>query len=203
MYNTRPNLLIGFHGCDETVSNKLLNDPNDIKISTKPYDWLGHGFYVWENNYDRALEWAEEKKRRDTKMKKPSVIGVVFTLGNCFDLTDSSSIELLPLYYDLFIDKFKKSGQELPKNKNVEKDKHKDLLFRELDCAVFEYMHKSIKEEIESNSSNTKLKEFDTVKGVFLEGAPVYEGAGIYKKTHVQICVRNLDCIKGFFKPRL
>jgi len=26
------------------------------------YDWLGHGMYFWENNYARALQWAEDKK---------------------------------------------------------------------------------------------------------------------------------------------
>lgn len=62
MYDTRPNILIGFHGCDASVANKLINQPDDIKISTENYDWLGHGIYFWENNAVRAMEWAEEKK---------------------------------------------------------------------------------------------------------------------------------------------
>ena len=43
---------------------------------------------------------------------------------------------------------------------------------------------------------------FDSVRGLFSEGAPVYEGSGFRKKTHVQICVRNPNCIKGYFNPR-
>ena len=35
---------------------------------------------------------------------------------------------------------------------------------------------------------------------VFLEGRPVYEGSGFYGKTHIQIAVRNSDCIKGVFR---
>ncbi|MEW4923437.1 hypothetical protein [Algibacter sp. 2305UL17-15] len=79
MYSSRSNILIGFHGCDESARDQLLTKPNNVKISEKPFDWLGHGFYIWENNYDRALEWAKDKQERG-KIKKASVIGVVFTL---------------------------------------------------------------------------------------------------------------------------
>ena len=64
MYDIRPNLVIAFHGCDVRVRDKLLNNPDEIEISQRPYDWLGHGMYFWENNYERALQWAEDKKRR-------------------------------------------------------------------------------------------------------------------------------------------
>lgn len=64
MYSIRPNLVIGFHGCDEETCKALLNTPAKIVYSEKPYDWLGHGMYFWENNYDRALQWANDKKTR-------------------------------------------------------------------------------------------------------------------------------------------
>lgn len=47
---------------------------------------------------------------------------------------------------------------------------------------------------------NKKEQPFDTVKGIFTEGEPAYENAGFAEKTHVQICVRNQDCIKGVFR---
>ena len=40
----------------------------------------------------------------------------------------------------------------------------------------------------------------DSVKGVFVEGGPIYEGSGFYEKTHIQIAVCNPDCIKGVFR---
>lgn len=64
IYNHRPNLYIGFHGCDKSVRDKLINTPNSVKKSQESYDWLGHGFYVWENNYLRALQWALDKKKK-------------------------------------------------------------------------------------------------------------------------------------------
>lgn len=52
-------MIIGFHGCDESKANPLVNDPDTISFSKENYDWLGHGLYFWENNCDRALELAK------------------------------------------------------------------------------------------------------------------------------------------------
>lgn len=201
MYSSRVNLLIGFHGCDESVALKLLNKPKIVKISEKPFDWLGHGFYVWENNYDRALQWAKDKEAKG-QIKKASVIGVVFTLDYCLDLMDSEFIEMLSVYYELMKKDFFSIEKELPKNKDVKEDQHKDLLIRELDCAVIQYIHQKIKEEIELDNTSF-LKEFDSVRGVFTEGGAAFPGAGVQKKSHIQICIRNMECIKGFFLPRM
>lgn len=201
MYSFRSNILIGFHGCDESVRDQLLTRPKNIKISEKPFDWLGHGFYIWENNYDRALEWAKDKQKRG-KIKKASVIGVVFTLDYCLDLIDSEFIKILSDYYELMEKDFSQIGKLLPKNKDVKEDEHKDKLIRELDCAVIEYLHQKIKEEIQGDE-NTSIKEFDTTRGVFIEGGPAFPGAGVQKKSHLQVCIRNMKCIKGFFLPRV
>ncbi|MFZ1456976.1 MAG: hypothetical protein WAT46_13105 [Saprospiraceae bacterium] len=103
MYRDRPNLMIGFHGCDESVRNNLVNQPDKVKSSQELYDWLGHGFYLWENNYERALLWAKDKKKRGS-IVNPTVVGIVYQLNNCLDFTDSAFINLLIQYYDLMKD---------------------------------------------------------------------------------------------------
>ena len=50
LYSRRANLVIGFHGCDRSVVEKV--------ISTNDYDWLESGIYFWENNEERAWQWA-------------------------------------------------------------------------------------------------------------------------------------------------
>jgi len=40
----------------------------------------------------------------------------------------------------------------------------------------------------------------DTVKGIFIEGDPIYEGSGFHEKTHIQIAVCNPECIRGVFR---
>ena len=204
MYDVRQNFIIGFHGCEESIRDKLISKPNDLVFSNKPFDWLGHGMYFWENNYTRAQIWAEEKKRNGI-IKKPAVLGAVIHLGYCCDFLDSKYIRLIQHHYTSFKELNDILGDELPKNRNIKSDPNEDMLLRELDCAVIEYMHQSIFEtwlkEIKNNGSSS-TRNFDTTRGVFTEGGPAFDGAGIFEKSHIQVCVRNPNCIKGLFIPR-
>ena len=140
MYDVRQNFIIGFHRCEESTRDKLISKPNNLIFSKKPFDWLGHGMYFWKNNYTRAQLWAEEKKIIG-KIKNPSVLGAVIHLGYCCDFLDSKYIKLIQHHYTSFRDLNDILGDELPKNRNVTNDPNKDMLLRELDCAVIEYMH--------------------------------------------------------------
>ena len=100
---------------------------------------------------------------------------------------------------------YKEADKPLPLNKDSSKDPHKNKLLRQLDCAVIEYMHARISAQIKNDvvtKGFTELKMFDSTRGVFMEGGPIYEGAEIFEKSHIQICIRNSNCIKGFFLPR-
>ena len=46
------------------------------------------------------------------------------------------------------------------------------------------------------------MSPFDSVRGVFWEGKELYKNAGFREKDHIQICIRNPNCIKGYFLPR-
>lgn len=204
MYNQRPNLILGFHGCDESVRDGLMFDPNKYKNSKEVHDWLGHGIYFWENNYERALEWAKDKKKRG-KIDKPAVVGAVLQLGNCCDLTDKNSIDVVKSHFLNLKQDYDAAGLILPVNKNLKEDRHKDMLLRELDCSVIEYMHSRILTAYKSDMAAKGFSEyhvFDSTRGIFTEGGPAFEGAGIFDKSHIQICIRNSNCIKGFFIPR-
>lgn len=37
MYSKKPNIVFGFHGCDEEVRDKLINNPEYFQISDKSY----------------------------------------------------------------------------------------------------------------------------------------------------------------------
>jgi hypothetical protein len=37
---------------------------------------------------------------------------------------------------------------------------------------------------------------------VFFEGTDLYDNAGFKSNNHIQIAVRNPNCIKGYFFPR-
>jgi len=197
MYSKLPNLTIGFHGCDISTYERILYQNKPLRASTNPYDWLGHGIYFWENNYQRALKWAEEQVKRG-KYTTPKVIGAVIDLGHCLNLTDSAFIPLVRQAYEITQIYFESVGDILPKNKGGS-----DLLVRDLDCAVIEQLHTYIETVNYLNRADDKpiINPFDSVRGVFIEGKEVYPTSGFREKTHVQICVRNPNCIKGYFNP--
>lgn len=58
MYSILPNLVLGFHGCDEDTYKKVLYKHEALTPSKNPYDWLGNGIYFWEDSVDRAWQWA-------------------------------------------------------------------------------------------------------------------------------------------------
>ena len=58
MYQKLPNLVIGFHGCDRSVFERVVFRGEPFVKSQNEYDWLGHGIYFWENDEKRAYEWA-------------------------------------------------------------------------------------------------------------------------------------------------
>lgn len=193
LYSRRSNLVIGFHGCDRSIVEKVLNGQEELIKSQNDYDWLGHGIYFWENNETRALQYAEEMvKRKKTTVKSPAVIGAIIDLGHCMDLTDSVYLEELKDAYKTMEKSFELAGKEMPQNKDV--GSSTDKLLRRLDCAVIQAAH-TINEEAGGMS-------YDSVKGVFWEGKPLYPNAGFAEKNHIQICVLNPNCIKGYFLPR-
>lgn len=196
MYTTRAGLILAFHGCDESVVENVLTGKTNLQKSKNKYDWLGHGIYFWDNSPSRALEYAQflskHPERSKKPIKNPAVIGAVINLGFCLDLLDFDNLKLLKLGYEVLTTSYSSSGFKLPKNKKV--GTSKELLLRELDCAVIETLHEIRKQN--------NLREFDSVRGVFWEGDPIYENAGFREKDHIQLCVRNPNCIKGYFLPR-
>ena len=193
LYSRRSNLVIGFHGCDKSVVDKVLAGEENLIASTNDYDWLGNGIYFWENNETRALLWAQDlAKRKYSSVKTPAVIGAIIDLGYCFDLTDSIYLNELRKAYDVFVDFYKNTGLPLPQNTDV--GASTDKLIRKLDCAVIQTAHKI--------NQDANKRAFDSVRGVFWEGKPLYPNAGFAEKNHIQICVCNPNCIKGYFLPR-
>jgi len=189
LYSRQPSIILGFHGCDRAVKEAVLRDGTEIVPSKNAWDWLGFGIYFWEGDRQRAFEWAEETQRRrhntSRAIMEPSVIGAVIDLGNCLNLMDRTSIKQLDEGHKLLVDAFAEVNQPLPKNLPGRAN---------LDCAVIQALHANIE-------GNHALAPYDTVRGLFVEGDSVYPDSFFHEKTHVQICVRNINCILGYFDP--
>lgn len=197
MYSKRSGLILGFHGCDREIRDRIISEKGVVLNPSKnDYDWLGGGAYFWENNIERAYAFAEELKVNPPKgkqnlIKEPAVLGAVIDLGYCLDLLDSEYLKVLQKSYEFLCESHNKYNKTIPTNII---DKKGELLRRNLDCAVIETTH-----EI-----NVMLggREYDSVRGVFFEGDDLYANAGFKEKNHIQIAIRNPNCIKGYFIPR-
>ena len=189
VYEYQPSFVLGFHGCDKSLGEAILRgtEPH-LKLSEKEYDWLGSGIYFWEGNPARAMDWAEQRKK-EKKIEKPFVLGAIIDLKHCLDLFDHNGLsEVKAAYIDLNAI-FKTARSALPVNVGQTPDK----AGRKLDCMVMKYLHQYREDRAES--------DYDSIRGPFLEGSELYAGSGFRVDNHIQLCVRNTECIKGYFRP--
>ena len=188
MHRLTTTFVLGYHGCDESVAERLLaGEP--FQKSANDYDWLGPGIYFWEANPLRGLEFAAELQSAPwgPNITIPAVVGAIIDLGFCLDLTTAAGIRQVRAAHANYISNCQETGDVIPTN-----SPGTHYLQRQLDCAVFRQLH-----QIRQDDDDLPI---DTVRGVFEEGGPAYEGAGFRAKTHIQICVCNISNIKGVFR---
>ncbi len=188
--------IIGYHGCDKAVADKVFTEDGKLEYSENRHDWLGKGIYFWEYGKARANEWARWRSSAiggpGVKITNPSVVGAYIHLGNCFDLLDSANTHLLGEMYKLYKQDREKDGAPIPRNTRSSPGDI-DHTKRLLDCAVVNYAIAMIEK--------TEGTRYDTVRCIFSEGKPAFDGSFIMDKSHVQIAVRSEAAILGYFKP--
>ena len=184
MHRLATTFILGYHGCDREVGERILAG-EQIHPSDNEYDWLGPGAYFWEADPDRGLSFAREAQSRSAKIEHPFVVGAVIELGHCLDFTTEASIRHAVAAHERVMEAFSKLGVDPPRNSP-------DLLRRDLDCAVVRMIHR--------RNTRLHLPPIDTVRGIFVEGSPIFPGSGIFARTHIQIAVCNPASVKGVFR---
>lgn len=181
MSATLPAFILGYHGCRADVAEAVLaGEP--LRPSENDYDWLGHALYFWEQSERRAWGWSHV--RHPTQ---PAVVGAVVDLGRCLNLLDAECLEEVQAAHR----RLEASGVQLPQNSGA------DNLVRRLDCAVINSLH----DLLEGPGTPANPRPYQRVRAMFQEGKPLYPGAGFSTKNHIQVCVRDVSCLRGFFRP--
>ena len=134
------------------------------------------------------MDWAERRKQ-EKKIKSPFVIGAIIDLRHCLDMFDRDGLREVKAAHDELEKIFNLIEQTMPANVGATPDK----AGRKLDCMVMNYLHQY--------RAKRKEAPYDSIRGPFLEGGELYKGAGFRAENHIQLCVRNTDCIKGYFRP--
>ena len=185
----QPFQVTGFHSCDRDLGLRLLNGSDELRPSNNSWDWLGRGVYFWEQNPYRALSYAEEAAQKHQKfagkIKNPFVVGAIIELDNCLNLIEPNSINIVKNAHVELSAYVQDNGQQMPVNKGAN---------RQLDCAVINFLHQINKDKGRA--------PYDSIRCPFHEGGLIYTGANFTDRLHIEICVLNPKCIKGYFLPR-
>lgn len=189
LYQRRPGLVLGFHGTEKETVDKVVGQHSSTHLTSSQgkNEWLGHGIYFWENDPQRALEWAENGNAKKP-IQEPDVVGAVLDLGLCLDLTTRTALEEVAEAYRTLHDMYARLGFLLPRNTGGP-----DKLNRELDCQVIQALR--------DYRAQRNLTPYDSVRSPFPEDKELYEGAGFRAQNHIQIAIINPACIKGYFRP--
>ncbi len=107
MHSLSTAFVLGYHGCDRKVGERLLQNET-FEPSTNDYDWLGSGIYFWEANPDRAMDWARQVAT------EPFVVGAVIDPGFCLDLITANGIQAVEEAYSGFQVVVADSGAQMP-----------------------------------------------------------------------------------------
>ena len=168
--------VIGYHACRREIADRLL-DGDPFHPSRNDWDWLGSGVYFWEFGHQRAHDWAQQWPR--LQGQPFAVVGAILQLGNCLDLLDTDHTRRLTAFAQQYVAR----GTVIPENVGPK---------RLGDC----FLINGFCERMEVTSP------YDTVRGLFQEGAPVAAGSEIRLENHIQIVVRRPEAIIGLFRPR-
>lgn len=115
--------VMGYHSCDKNVGIKVLNGKDDLIASSNSWDWLGDGIYFWENDPLHALTYSKEssnkKQFNKIPIKTPFVLGAIIQLGNCLNLVESESLQILSAAYSGFKKVIEEAGESFLKIKEI------------------------------------------------------------------------------------
>lgn len=145
---------------------------NEYKYSDAEDEYFGHGVYFFENDEDEAYNFA--KYVRKIKKEDICIIYALIVTDKIFDLFDNKTINSYFKLVEEIIIKYK-DQLEIPNFK------------KPFDCKLINYI--------------CEQEGYLLVKGPYSPnhrlGKSMYEkGFTRYKKTHIQLCVRDVSIIK-------
>lgn len=193
-------LVVAYHGCDVTTRDLLVSGKlRSLTPSTNVYDWLGPGVYFFENDRERAQQFAVTAHERPEKsytkrpIATPSVVGAILCVSRWIDMTTQAGIVAWQRGYEQLEAIAAESGGQIPKNERADVD-DETILLRQLDCAVFTALHALMK--------SSGRPPIQAVRGAFYQGEPLLNTSSEFRTlSHVQIAVHDTACVLGWFLP--
>lgn len=174
--------MLCYHGCRRGLAERVFAGEGHLPASNNKWDWLGTGIYFWESDPLRGLEWAKDRYAGDA-----AVVGAAIHLGRCLNLISRQATGLLATAYADLEKTAARGAHKLPKNTITGG--------HFLDRMVIEWLHYMREKKQEKPA-------FDTVRGLFQESnkGAAFPDSMFMSHSHVQLCVRSTQVIKGYFR---
>jgi hypothetical protein len=166
-----PTEAIGFHGTSRAALPHLL--ARDIQPSDQYFEWLGTGFYLWQDSPWRARQWAEARHGSDA-----AVVVARIDLDGCLELLNPHwQAEVRDADFEFVLHCI---ANERPLPVNTDRGNHAR------DAATINWYCDRAAED---------GRPVRTVRAIFEEGEPIFEASKIRSRSHVQFAVRDLTAI--------
>jgi hypothetical protein len=169
-------IVYGYHGTSLENASAILEE-GGFHPSANAGDWLGYGIYFWQDAPARALEWATHHN-----LDQPVVIGAEIHLETWIDLLDTQWSGYINTVYSRIAASHLRRGMKLPIN--TPKGNHY------LDQTILDFAAQ------ESEDIGSIIQG---IRGAFHQGARLYPGSKLHRLSHVQLAVRDPNCIKGLW----
>jgi len=109
-------------------------------------------------------------------------------------MTTQAGIKEFSSAYQIFAAGRNAEGKSVPTNSPAS-ETDTDVIYRALDNAVFTWLHNA------RASQEPPLPPFQAVRAAFHQGEKVAPTSGFHANTHIQISLRDNNCILGWFLP--
>jgi len=109
-------------------------------------------------------------------------------------MTTQAGIKEFSSAYQTFAEGLKVNGIPIPQNRPAS-DTDTDVIYRALDNAVFTWLHQA------RASQKPPRPSFQAVRAAFHQGDKVAPTSGFHISTHIQISLRDNNCVVGWFLP--
>lgn len=89
---SRERAFIGYRGTSKQRVQDFLNS-GQWEVSTRPDEYLGHGTYFFENDYQEAYKWAKYNRKLDDEEIEVIKVNIKVKEKEVFDLLDSTTCD--------------------------------------------------------------------------------------------------------------
>ena len=185
---TRPHLIRGFHATSRESAKGIFSE--GFKPSNNDHDWLGPGIYFFQDTIEGTRNWAKNE-RKGGPITDLEIIGADIEYAGFVDLVEFGWGDVLTSYYEMLKKRHSKEFLEVSKKQKPYIPGESSNLAHPLDCYVIRYAVGVL-----NKKRDEKVK---AVRGVFLEGEPLYDGSHLLSRTHIQIAVIDATAIVDYW----